>query len=106
MVSISHEMESEPVPAMPFWSWMSAALTVSVYSPWAVVRPDEAADRVVSPETRVSETLLLIRLAPPSSVSVKAPGAQAAGVDRLAEGDVDRRDDRISRVGRDHRDRR
>ena len=40
VVSISHEVESELVPATPFWSWMSAALTVSVYSPWAVVSPD------------------------------------------------------------------
>ena len=30
VVSISHEVESVPVPALPFWSWMSAALTVSV----------------------------------------------------------------------------
>ncbi len=30
VVSISHEVESVPVPAIPFWSWMSAALTVSV----------------------------------------------------------------------------
>ena len=40
VVSISHEVESELVPATPFWSWMSAALTVSVYSPWAVVSVD------------------------------------------------------------------
>ena len=39
VVSISQEVESVPVPAMPFWSWMSAALTVSVYWPWAVVSP-------------------------------------------------------------------
>ena len=30
VVSISHEVESEPVPGLPFWSWMPAALTVSV----------------------------------------------------------------------------
>ena len=30
VVSISHEVESEPVPALPYGSWMPAALTVSV----------------------------------------------------------------------------
>ncbi len=30
VVSISQEVESEPEPEMPFVSWMSAALTVSV----------------------------------------------------------------------------
>ena len=30
VVSISHEVESDPVPGLPFWSWMPAALTVSV----------------------------------------------------------------------------
>ncbi len=37
VVSISHEVETELVPAIPFWSWMSVEFTVSVYSPWAVV---------------------------------------------------------------------
>ena len=39
VVSISHEVESEPVPGMPNESWMSAALTVSAYWPWAAVSP-------------------------------------------------------------------
>ena len=30
VVSISQEVDSEPVPGLPYWSWMSAALTVSV----------------------------------------------------------------------------
>ena len=29
VVSISQEVDSEPVPALPYSSWMSAALTVS-----------------------------------------------------------------------------
>ncbi len=39
VVSISHEVDIEPVPKLPTWSWMPAALTVSVYVPSAVVRP-------------------------------------------------------------------
>ena len=56
---------------------MSAALTVSVYSPWAVVSADRPPiSYSVVPETRLSETPPLIRLGPPSSVSVKAPAVR------------------------------
>src|ERR1700728_4156617 len=72
VVSINHEVESELVPATPFWSWMSAELTVSVYSPWAVVRVDRLPIAYVSPETSVSVTPLPIVTALPSSVRVKA----------------------------------
>ena len=40
VVSISQEVDIEPVPALPAWSWMPEALTVSTYVPSAVVRPD------------------------------------------------------------------
>ncbi len=38
VVSINHEVETEPVPGLPYVSWMSAALTVRIYVPSAVVR--------------------------------------------------------------------
>jgi hypothetical protein len=40
VVSISQETDIEPVPKLPAWSWMPDALTVSMYVPSAVVRPD------------------------------------------------------------------
>src|ERR1700728_1984802 len=40
VVSISQEVETELVPAKPYWSRMSAEFTVNVYSPWAVVSVD------------------------------------------------------------------
>ena len=40
VVSISHDVDIEPVPELPYWSVMSAASTVSVYSPSAVVKAD------------------------------------------------------------------
>ena len=62
VVSISQEVDSEPVPALPYWSWMPAALTVSVYVPSAVVRPARPLIWYVEPETRLSVTALVIRL--------------------------------------------
>ena len=39
VVSISQEVDSEPLPGLPFSSWMPAALTVNVYSPLLLVSP-------------------------------------------------------------------
>ena len=40
VVSISQDVDSEPLPKLPYWSWRSAALMVKVYSPSAWVSPD------------------------------------------------------------------
>ena len=40
VVSISQEVDIEPVPTLPASSWMPEALTVSTYVPSAVVRPE------------------------------------------------------------------
>ena len=61
VVSMSQEVDSEPVPKLPASSWMPEALTVSVYVPSAVVRPDSPSISYVEPESRPIVTALVMR---------------------------------------------
>ncbi len=103
VVSISHEVESELLPALPVASWMLEESTVNLYSPSAAVRPESPPISYVEPETRLMLAALVIRFAPLLSVSESTAEREGGEVDRFAEGDVDRRDGRVSRVGGDGR---
>ena len=55
VVSINHEVETDPVPELPYASRMSAALTVRRYVPSAAVRGASPSIWYVSPETNANE---------------------------------------------------
>ncbi len=80
VVSISHEVDNEPVPGLPYVSSMADALTVRLYVPSAAVSPPRPLMSYVLPETRLRVTALVIETALPLSVKASVLALKLLGL--------------------------
>ena len=96
-MSISQEVDIEPVPTLPASSWMPEALTVSTYVPSAVVRPESPPISISRSRARDQADRDGARDQVGAAVVGQAEvgGRERAQVDCLGERDVDRADRRI-----------